>query len=100
MVGDHRQLQAVGRGGLFGEICATSRVVELERIHRFTHDWEAAASLRLRHGDLRALGTYEVHGRIIPGSFDEHLEAIAAEWMQRTRSRRDGGDHGGDERAR
>jgi len=83
LVGDHRQLQAVGRGGLFGEICATSRVIELERIHRFTHDWEADASLRLRHGDVRALGTYEVHGRIIPGSFDEHLDAIAAEWMQR-----------------
>jgi len=83
LVGDHRQLQAVGRGGLFGEICATSRVIELERIHRFTHDWEAPASLRLRHGDIRALGTYEVHGRIIPGSFDEHLDAIAAEWMQR-----------------
>ncbi len=83
LVGDHRQLQAVGRGGLFGEICATSRVIELERIHRFSHDWEAAASLRLRHGDLRALGTYDVHGRIIPGSFDEHLDSIAAEWMQR-----------------
>ncbi|MGB8857884.1 MAG: AAA family ATPase, partial [Ilumatobacteraceae bacterium] len=83
LVGDHRQLQAVGRGGLFGEICATSRVIELERIHRFSHDWEAAASLRLRHGDLRALGTYESHERIIPGTFDEHLDAIAAEWMQR-----------------
>ena len=83
LVGDHRQLQAVGRGGLFGEICATSKVTELERIHRFTHDWEAAASLRLRHGDLRVLGTYEVHGRIIPGTFDEHLESIAQEWMQR-----------------
>ena len=83
LVGDHRQLQAVGRGGLFGEICTTSRVIELERIHRFTHDWEAAASLRLRHGDLRTLGTYEVHGRIIPGTFEEHLDAIAQEWMQR-----------------
>lgn len=83
LVGDHRQLQAVGRGGLFGEICATSMVTELERIHRFSHDWEAAASLRLRRGDLRALGAYEVHGRIIPGSFDEHLDSIAHEWMQR-----------------
>ena len=83
LVGDHRQLQAVGRGGLFAEICATSRVIELERIHRFTNDWEAAASLRLRHGDLRALDAYETHGRVIPGSFDEHLDAIAQEWMQR-----------------
>jgi ATP-dependent exoDNAse (exonuclease V) alpha subunit len=47
LVGDHRQLQAVGRGGLFAEICNTSRVVELERVHRFTHPWEAKASLRL-----------------------------------------------------
>ncbi len=83
LVGDHRQLQAVGRGGLFGEICATSRVVELERIHRFSHDWEAAASLRLRHGDLRALDAYESHERIIPGTFEEHLDAIAQEWMHR-----------------
>ena len=83
LVGDHRQLQAVGRGGMFGEICATSRTIELEQIHRFTHDWEAAASLRLRHGDPRALDSYESHGRIIPGSFDEHLDAIAEQWIQR-----------------
>ena len=83
LVGDHRQLQAVGRGGLLAEISATSRTIELERIHRFSHDWEAAASLRLRHGDLRALDAYEAHGRIIPGSFDGHLDEIAAEWMQR-----------------
>ncbi len=82
LVGDHRQLQAVGRGGLFGEICATGRTIELEQIHRFSHDWEAAASLRLRHGDLRALNAYETHGRIVPGSFAEHLEAIADIWMQ------------------
>jgi hypothetical protein len=31
LVGDHRQLQAVGRGGLFAELCASGRVNELER---------------------------------------------------------------------
>ena len=35
LVGDHRQLQAVGRGGLFHELCATGRSHELQRIHRF-----------------------------------------------------------------
>ena len=45
LVGDPRQLQAVGRGGLFHELCATGRVDELEQIHRFTQPWEAAASL-------------------------------------------------------
>ena len=55
---------------------------ELEHIHRFSHEWEAAASLRLRQGDLRALDMYETHGRIIPGTFAEHLETIPDVWMQ------------------
>jgi len=82
LVGDHRQLQAVGRGGLFAEICTTSRTIELEQVHRFSHDWEAAASLRLRNGDLRALNAYEAHRRVIPGSLEEHLETITDAWMQ------------------
>ena len=68
LVGDHRQLQAVGRGGLFAELCANGRVDQLERLHRFKHDWEAAASLQLRSGDPRALDAYEAHDRIIPGN--------------------------------
>ena len=82
LVGDHRQLQAVGRGGLFAELCTTTRAVELERIHRFANDWEAAASLRLRHGDIRALDIYEAHDRIFPGGIDEHCESIADDWMR------------------
>jgi hypothetical protein len=83
LIGDHRQLQAVGRGGMFAELCTTCRTIELERIHRFTNTWEAAASLKLRHGDLRALDAYEAHGRMIPGTIDEHLDAIADDWIQR-----------------
>jgi conjugative relaxase-like TrwC/TraI family protein len=83
LVGDHRQLQAVGRGGLFAELCAQGRVDELERLHRFTHRWEAAASLLLRSGDPRALDAYEAHGRITPGSVDAHLERMATTWIAR-----------------
>ena len=83
LVGDHRQLQAVGRGGMFAELCTTSRAIELERIHRFTNQWEAAASLKLRHGDLRALDAYKAHDRIIPGTLDEHLDGIADDWIER-----------------
>jgi hypothetical protein len=81
LVGDHQQLQAVGRGGLFHELCQTGRVYELERIHRFRKPWEAAASLQLRHGDPRALDTYIEHGRVQPGTFDEHLTTIADRWL-------------------
>jgi conjugative relaxase-like TrwC/TraI family protein len=81
LVGDPRQLQAVGRGGMFAELCATSRVHELARLHRFTHPWEAAASLRLRNGDSGVLEVYESHGRITAGGFDDHLHHLAREWM-------------------
>ena len=77
LVGDDRQLQAVGRGGLFRELCVSGRVEELEQIHRFTHRWEAAASLLLRAGDPRGLDAYQAHGRIIAGSLGEHLARIA-----------------------
>ncbi|MGI9053965.1 MAG: MobF family relaxase, partial [Ilumatobacteraceae bacterium] len=41
LVGDHRQLQAVGRGGLFAELCVNGRVDELDQLHRFARRWEA-----------------------------------------------------------
>jgi conjugative relaxase-like TrwC/TraI family protein len=84
LVGDPRQLQAVGRGGLFAELCATSRSHELVRIHRFTQPWEAAASLELRAGMPEALDLYESHGRIRAGTLDDHLAGIAADWVALT----------------
>jgi conjugative relaxase-like TrwC/TraI family protein len=81
LVGDPHQLQAVGRGGLFNELCATGRVHELTRLHRFSQPWEAAASLQLRVGDVTVLDTYEAHGRIHAGTFADHTDAIAHEWL-------------------
>ena len=46
LVGDPRQLQAVGRGGMFNELCCSGRVIELERIHRFTNPWEPSRKSR------------------------------------------------------
>jgi conjugative relaxase-like TrwC/TraI family protein len=86
LVGDPRQLQAVGRGGLFAELCRNGRVHQLDRIHRFTHAWEADASLLLRAGDPRGLDAYATHGRIVPGRLEEHLDTIAAAWIERHRN--------------
>jgi hypothetical protein len=83
LVGDPCQLQAVGRGGLFAELCRNGRVHPLEHLHRFTHRWEAEASLMLRAGNPNALDCYEAHGRIIPGTLDEHLDRIATAWVDR-----------------
>ncbi len=81
LIGDPRQLQAVGRGGLFNELCVTGRVHELARVHRFTHPWEAAASLQLRAGNPSVLDGYEAHGRIAAGTFAHHIERIARDWL-------------------
>ena len=62
--------------------CApTAASTSSNSIHRFTHPWEAAASLQLRAGDPRGLDAYEAHGRIIAGTLDDHLDRIAATWI-------------------
>ena len=82
LVGDPHQLRAVGRGGMFTELCDTTRTVELEQLHRFTHRWEAATTLRLRAGDPTAIDTYAAHGRIRAGSLQDHLDTIAETWTR------------------
>jgi hypothetical protein len=86
LIGDPLQLQAVGRGGLFDELLRHGRVYPLEHVHRFTHRWEAAASLQIRSGDPQGLDAYEAHDRIVPGTLDEHLDAIATAWVDRHRN--------------
>ncbi|CAE7853487.1 traA, partial [Symbiodinium sp. KB8] len=81
LVGDSAQLQAVGRGGLFAEVCATGRVHELERLYRFREPWEAAASLQLRRGDPTGLDEYFAHNRVAAGTIDDHLAAITDCWF-------------------
>ena len=81
LVGDDRQLQAVGRGGLFAELCANGRVDQLEHAPPLHPRLGGAASLQLRSGDPRALDAYEAHDRIIPGTLDDHLAAIADTWI-------------------
>ncbi|MGH3777967.1 MAG: MobF family relaxase [Pseudonocardiaceae bacterium] len=72
LTGDHRQLSAVGAGGGMSMVAATGIAYELTEVRRFTHEWEKAASLRLREGDVQALAEYRKHGRIIDGgTFDE-----------------------------
>ena len=86
LVGDPRQLQAVGRGGLFTQVCATGRVVPLATIHRFTHRWEQAASVQLRHGHPAALDVYQQHGRVRAGTLNEHLNQLASKWIDHHRA--------------
>ena len=68
LVGDPLQFSAVGRSGMFNHLIEHApdgaAIEHLERVHRFSADWEAEASLRLRRGDVTALDDYDEHGRI------------------------------------
>lgn len=69
---------------MFAERFDMGRVVELESLHCFDHAWEAAASLRIRHGDPSGLDMYERSGRIVAGWFDEHLDTVADYWQRQS----------------
>ncbi len=86
LVGDPHQLHAVGRGGMFGELCRTGRVHELATIHRFHHGWERDASLALRAGQTAAIDAYLDHSRVTSGSFDDLAERAAGRWIELTGS--------------
>ncbi len=101
LVGDPHQLQAVARAGMFPQLAATAmRAVELEHVHRFTEPWEAAASLLLRRGDPAALSEYRWHGRVQPGSLDDHLGTIGRAWGRDTGEGSVVGDHDHHQRTR
>lgn len=63
-VGDGFQLPAVGRGGMFAYWAEHLPAVHLERLHRFTEDWEGQASLALRAGDPEVADVYAAHDRL------------------------------------
>ena len=81
LVGDPRQLQAVGRGGMFDELCRTHTAHELATIHRFHHRWEQTASLQLRTGSTEALGRYFDNDRVHAGSFISLQVDAARRWV-------------------
>ena len=64
LVGDPEQLPSVARGGVFAHWCNTLPHHTLDEPRRFTHPWEAAASLALRAGDPGAVDAYVAHHRV------------------------------------
>jgi hypothetical protein len=82
LVGDHRQLAAVGAGGGMELATAAGNAYELAEARRFTAEWEREASLRLREADESVLRTYHEHGRLIDAGAIEQAESSAARaWL-------------------
>jgi len=80
LVGDSRQLAAVGRGGMFDEARSVAPLVQLREVRRFTERWEAEASLRLRECEPAALDRYEEHGRVRAGTAEQMRAAMLEDW--------------------
>jgi ATP-dependent exoDNAse (exonuclease V) alpha subunit len=86
LVGDPRQLSAVGRGGMFALLTDTQPTLTLDYVHRFAHRWERDASLQLRAGDPTALHTYDRHGRITATNPHDLEHHAVARWDTARRS--------------
>ena len=82
--GDHEQLVAVGAGGILDLLVRDNGAFELTEIHRFAHEWERDASIRLRAGDETVLDLYEDHGRLHGGTAEEMTAAAVRAWLAST----------------
>ena len=65
LVGDPAQIGTINApGGLIAVLAARGHGIQLDQVHRFHHQWEAEASLRLRDGDPTVIDIYENAGRL------------------------------------
>lgn len=68
-----------------GQVAA---VTQLIGVHRFTHEWEKAASLTLRQGKPESIDLYDAHDRVRNGNSDAMVEAAYAAWRSDYRAGR------------
>jgi conjugative relaxase-like TrwC/TraI family protein len=80
LVGDHLQRGSVDAGGAFAMLARRGPTAELTSLWRFTHPWEARASLELRRAHPGVLDTYDAHGAISGGTRDQMLTAALTAW--------------------
>jgi conjugative relaxase-like TrwC/TraI family protein len=80
LIGDDRQLAAIGAGGVLRDIASTHDALELSELVRFADPAEAAASIALREGKPEALGFYLDHGRVHVGDLATLTKDVFAAW--------------------
>jgi conjugative relaxase-like TrwC/TraI family protein len=91
LVGDPAQIGTINApGGLLAALAARGHGIELTDVHRFHHQWEADASLRLRKGDRTVIDVYGDAGRLHTVHDPDHAAAaVFAHWQ---RARADGSE--------
>ena len=87
LVGDPHQLQSVDAGGAFALLVARrAGPPALGEIHRFTHEWEKAASLQLSRGEVEVISSYVRKDRIREGDTAAMLDAAYEAWRSDTQA--------------
>lgn len=85
LVGDTKQLAAVGAGGALADIAERGITYQLAEVRRFREAWEGPASLRLRDGDTSVVDVYAKHGRLVDaGTVEQAEQAAARAWLADT----------------
>ena len=84
MVGDDRQLPAIGAGGAFAGLVRRGVAVQLTENRRQTHAWEREAVEHLRAGRAeQALALYRAKDRLVVAASDEDArERLVSDWWQ------------------
>ncbi len=82
LIGDPRQLNAIGAGGALRLVAEEAGAVELYEVHRFLDAGEAAATLLLRDHKPQALDWYEANDRISAGPRDTQQYDIVTAWRR------------------
>lgn len=89
LVGDYAQLYSVDAGGAFSMLVrGRADAPELVDVHRFTHEWEKAASLGLRQGDPDSIDHYIEHSRVSGGDTESMIDAAYTAWRADSRAGR------------
>ncbi|WP_235509276.1 MobF family relaxase [Terrabacter sp. Soil810] len=82
LVGDWAQLSPVQAGGAFKLLADTRQdAPALHDIRRFQHDWERAASLKLRAGRPSVAAVYMDRGRVESGNREDMIDLIFDGWL-------------------
>jgi conjugative relaxase-like TrwC/TraI family protein len=81
ITGDHAQLGAVQSGGGMAMLARRLGYAQLTEAVRFRNDWEGAASLAIRAGEVSALAAYDVHGRLHGGSYEQMAEQACRAYL-------------------
>ncbi len=80
LIGDPRQLKAVGAGGGLSLVANAVGAPELGELRRFNHQWEAQATLGLRRGDPSALDAYLSHNRVVGALDSVAIDDVFRAW--------------------